>query len=74
MAFGSNDGSRKTYVTLAGEDDSMEVVALAPATYAFKLRGIHNGSCLGEFHYARTILKWLTTVGVYLPGNRQAEM
>ena len=30
-----NDGSRKTYVTaLAGEDDSMEMFALAPATYA----------------------------------------
>ena len=30
-----NDGSRKTYVTaLAGEDDSMEMIALAPATYA----------------------------------------
>ena len=72
-----NDGSRKTYVTaLAGEDDSMEMIALAPATYAvFKLRGPATAAVWESFHYAKNHFEMIDqpTVEVYLPGNRQAE-
>ena len=72
-----NDGSRKTYVTaLAGEDDSMEMIALAPATYAvFKLRGPATAAVWESFHYAKKHFEMIDqpTVEVYPPGNRQAE-
>lgn len=48
-------GSRKTYVTaLAGEDNSLELNALAPATYAiFKLKGPATVAVWGSFHSAK---------------------
>ena len=54
-----NDGSRKTYVTaLAGEDDSMEMIALAPATYAvLNLEGLQPQLFGRVFTMLRTILK-----------------
>ena len=77
MVVRINDGSRKTYVTaLAGEDDSMEMIALAPATYAvFKLRGPATAAVWESFHYAKKHFEMIDqpTVEVYPPGNRQAE-
>ncbi|MFR2063692.1 MAG: hypothetical protein ACLS36_09105 [Streptococcus sp.] len=43
---------------MAGEDDSMEMIALAPATYAvFKLRGLQWQLFGRVFNMLRTILK-----------------
>ena len=66
-----------TYVTaLAGEDNSLEMNALAPATYAiFKLKGPATVAVWGSFHSAKKhfVMTDQPTVEVYPPGNRQAE-
>lgn len=56
--IGINDGSRKTYViALDGEDNSLEMIVLAPATYAiFKLKGPATGSCLGKLSFCEETL------------------
>ena len=72
-----NDGSRKTYVTaLAGEDNSLEMIALAPATYAiFKLKGPATAAIWESFRYAKKHFEMIDqpSVEVYPPGNRQAD-
>ena len=71
------NGSRKSYVTaLAGEDNSLEMIALAPATCAFfKLRGPATAAVWVCFHYAKKYFVMIDqpTVEVYPSGNRQAE-
>ena len=72
-----NDVSRMTYVTaLAGEDNSLEMIALAPATYAiFKLKGPATAAVWESFHYAKKHFEMIDqpSVEVYPPGNRQAD-
>lgn len=71
------DGSRKTYVTaLAGEDDALEMIALAPANYAvFKLKGPATAAVWESFQHAKKHFDIINQpmVEVYPPGNRQAE-
>lgn len=71
------DGSRKTYVTaLAGENDALEMIALAPANYAvFKLKGPATAAVWESFQHAKKHFDIINQpmVEVYPPGNRQAE-
>lgn len=71
------NGSRKSYVTaLAGEDNSLEMNALAPATYAiFKLKGPATVAVWGSFHSAKKHCEMIDqpSVEVYPPGNHQAD-
>ena len=71
------DGSRKTYVTaLVGEDNSLEMIALALATCAFfKLRGPATVAVWKCFYYAKKHFVMIDqpTVEDYPPGNRQTE-
>lgn len=71
------DGSRKTYVTaLSGEDDGLEMIALAPANYAvFKLKGPATAAVWESFQHAKKHFDIINQpmVEVYPPGNRQAE-
>ncbi|MCB8555601.1 AraC family transcriptional regulator [Streptococcus vestibularis] len=62
--------------SLAGEDNSLEMIALAPATCAFfKLRGPATAAVWVCFHYAKKYFVMIDqpTVEVYPSGNRQAE-
>ena len=62
--------------SLAGEDNSLGMIALAPATCAFfKLRGPATEAVWECFHYAKKhfVMTDQPTVEVYPSGNRQAE-
>ncbi|CAD0138643.1 MULTISPECIES: GyrI-like domain-containing protein [Streptococcus] len=75
--IGINDGSRKTYVTaLDGEDNSLEMIVFAPATYAiFKLKGPATAAVWGSFHSAKKHCEMIDqpSVEVYPLGNHQAD-
>ena len=44
-------------MTFDGEDNSLEMIVLAPATYAiFKLKGPATASCLGKFSFCEETL------------------
>lgn len=75
--IGINDGSRKTYVTaLDGENNGLEMIVLAPATYAiFKLKGPATAAVWGSFHSAKKHCEMIDqpSVEVYPLGNHQAD-
>ena len=59
-----------------GEDNSLEMIVLAPATYAiFKLKGPATAAVWGSFHSAKKHCEMIDqpSVEVYPLGNHQAD-